>query len=257
MHVPRANIEYTSRPRRSPWSSRRCRSLLAAVAEAIQKGMAGPLKAMNEQGEEIRRLQGQITALRIESKQSPSEGDGDRGARNKRARPPSAPTSPRERMQRGEWCLELNPFDVDNIKELTSAWGCASKLTLFLAGRRLTLLLEGASNPESNFHSLKAIVAFAHSQNLGVPCPELQASPHAPTTCTRPDAPAAHADAPSLPPVRQWTPPSSSASPPTTTSCSRRTSSPSSAVAISRRRAPWCSSSPRSARRSPPSSTRS
>ena len=172
--------------------------LLAAVAEAIQKGMAGPLKAMNEQGEEIRRLQGQITALRIESKQSPSEGDGDRGARNKRARPPSAPTSPRERMQRGEWCLNLNPFDVDNIKELTSAWGCASKLTLFLAGRRLTLLLEGASNPESNFHSLKAIVAFAHSQNLGVPCPELQASPHAPTTCTRPDAPAAHADAPSL-----------------------------------------------------------
>ena len=112
MHVPRANIEYTSRPRRSPWSSRRCRSLLAAVAEAIQKGMAGPLKAMNEQGEEIRRLQGQITALRIESKQSPSEGDGDRGARNKRARPPSAPTSPRERMQRGEWCLKLNPFDV-------------------------------------------------------------------------------------------------------------------------------------------------
>ena len=155
--------------------------LLAAVAEAIQKGMAGPLKAMNEQGEEIRRLQGQITALRIESKQSPSEGDGDRGARNKRARPTSTPTSPRERMQRGEWCLKLNPFDVDNIKELTSAWGCASKLTRFLAGRRLTLLLEGASNPESNFHSLKAIVAFAHSQNLGVPRPEL------PSLATRPD----------------------------------------------------------------------
>ena len=232
--------------------------LLAAVAEAIQKGMAGPLKAMNEQGEEIRRLQGQITALRIESKQSPSEGDGDRGARNKRARPPSAPTSPRERMQRGEWCLELNPFDVDNIKELTSAWGCASKLTLFLAGRRLTLLLEGASNPESNFHSLKAIVAFAHSQNLGVPRPEL------PSLATRPDdlhtprrARCTRRRAESVPPVRQWTPPSSSASPPTTTSCSRRTSSSSSAVAISRRRALWCSSSPRSARRSPPSSTRS
>ena len=194
---------------------------IAKVAQVVKEAMA---EGSSEQVKQIRQLQAQVTTMRLEMPPPPPRDGGDGGGR-KRARSTKAP-SPRDRALDGKWVLQLDPFNVDNLGELTSMYGIAAKLTQFLAGTRIKLLTEGVSNAENNFNMLKAMVSFCHGARpaLCTPRPELA------SLAKRPEAP-------SLPPVRQWTETCTRASPRRTTRRSRPTSTPSSLVPTHPRRA--------------------
>jgi len=195
------------------------RKMQEMIKEAIAEGSS-------EQVQQIRQVQAQVTSMRREMPPPPPR-DGGNGGGRKRARPTKAP-SPRDRALDGKWVLQLDPFNADNLGELTSMYGIAAKLTEFLAGWRIKLLTEGVSNAENNFNMLKAMISFCHGvrPTLCTPRPELASL----AAHTRPEAP-------SLPPVRQWTETCTRASPRRTTRHSRPTSTPSSLVPTHLRRA--------------------
>ena len=143
---------------------------IAKVAQVVKEAMA---EGSSEQVKQIRQLQAQVTTMRLEMPPPPPRDGGDGGGR-KRARSTKAP-SPRDRALDGKWVLQLDPFNVDNLGELTSMYGIAAKLTQFLAGTRIKLLTEGVSNAENNFNMLKAMVSFCHGARpaLCTPRPEL------------------------------------------------------------------------------------
>ena len=147
---------------------------IAKVAQVVKEAMA---EGSSEQVKQIRQLQAQVTTMRLEMPPPPPRDGGDGGGR-KRARSTKAP-SPRDRALDGKWVLQLDPFNVDNLGELTSMYGIAAKLTQFLAGTRIKLLTEGVSNAENNFNMLKAMVSFCHGARpaLCTPRPELASSP--------------------------------------------------------------------------------